>query len=131
MRDADIVRKQKNLDLRAGAEVAADRRRARRQAAQRRSRGPREGGQALMQAATPRKEGGAVPSKRGAAARQGASRPSREGRMPTTDDEIQEKYLERAIRELNQLTHRPPGVLALPARQPDAGARLRAIRRPT
>ena len=25
--------------------------------------------------------------------------------MPTTDDEIQEKYLERAIRELNQLTH--------------------------
>ena len=26
--------------------------------------------------------------------------------MPTTDDEIQEKYLERAIRELNELTHR-------------------------
>jgi uracil-DNA glycosylase family 4 len=26
--------------------------------------------------------------------------------VPTTDDEIQEKYLERAIRELNQLTHR-------------------------
>jgi uracil-DNA glycosylase len=26
--------------------------------------------------------------------------------MPVTDDEIQEKYLERAIRELNQLTHR-------------------------
>jgi uracil-DNA glycosylase len=25
--------------------------------------------------------------------------------MPTTDDEIKEKYLERAIRELNQLTH--------------------------
>ena len=25
--------------------------------------------------------------------------------MPTTDDEIREKYLERAIRELNQLTH--------------------------
>ena len=25
--------------------------------------------------------------------------------MPATDDEIQEKYLERAIRELNQLTH--------------------------
>ena len=24
--------------------------------------------------------------------------------MPTTDDEIREKYLERAIRELNQLT---------------------------
>jgi uracil-DNA glycosylase family 4 len=26
--------------------------------------------------------------------------------LPTTDDQIQEKYLERAIRELNQLTHR-------------------------
>jgi uracil-DNA glycosylase len=27
------------------------------------------------------------------------------GAMPATDDEIQEKYLERAIRELNRLTH--------------------------
>jgi uracil-DNA glycosylase len=43
-----------------------------------------------------------------------ASEPSKKGRtaaraganLPTTDDEIQEKYLERAIRELNQLTHR-------------------------
>src|SRR3954464_8643337 len=26
-------------------------------------------------------------------------------RMPATDDEIREKYLERAIRELNALTH--------------------------
>jgi uracil-DNA glycosylase len=25
--------------------------------------------------------------------------------VPTTDDEIKEKYLERAIRELNQLSH--------------------------
>ena len=32
--------------------------------------------------------------------------PSNTPRVPTTDDEIQEKYLERAIRELNQLTHR-------------------------
>jgi uracil-DNA glycosylase family 4 len=31
---------------------------------------------------------------------------SRRANLPTTDDEIQEKYLERAIRELNQLTHR-------------------------
>jgi uracil-DNA glycosylase len=31
-----------------------------------------------------------------------SSKPS--GRMPATDDEIREKYLERAIRELNQLT---------------------------
>src|SRR5881227_4273119 len=43
-----------------------------------------------------------------------ASGPSKKGRnaarvganLPTTDDEIQEKYLERAIRELNELTHR-------------------------
>ena len=34
----------------------------------------------------------------------GPSKPS--GRMPATDDEIREKYLERAIRELNQLTRR-------------------------
>src|SRR5688572_29860344 len=27
------------------------------------------------------------------------------GHMPATDDEIKEKYLERAIRELNRLTH--------------------------
>jgi uracil-DNA glycosylase family 4 len=46
--------------------------------------------------------GGAAsgPSKKGrSAARVGAN-------LPTTDDEIQEKYLERAIRELNELTHR-------------------------
>jgi uracil-DNA glycosylase family 4 len=35
-------------------------------------------------------------------ARGGSSKPS--ARMPATDDEIKEKYLERAIRELNQLT---------------------------
>jgi uracil-DNA glycosylase len=47
-----------------------------------------------------RAEGGrAAPSKKGgdAAARRG-------GPVRTTDDEIKEKYLERAIRELNQLT---------------------------
>ena len=32
----------------------------------------------------------------------GPSKPS--GQVPATDDEIREKYLERAIRELNQLT---------------------------
>ena len=32
----------------------------------------------------------------------GPSNPS--GQVPATDDEIREKYLERAIRELNQLT---------------------------
>src|SRR5262245_66195292 len=42
-----------------------------------------------------------VPSKKDSGARRAPGAP-----MPTTDDEIQEKYLERAIRELNQLTHR-------------------------
>jgi uracil-DNA glycosylase family 4 len=32
--------------------------------------------------------------------------PSKEAAVPTTDDEIKEKYLERAIRELNDLTRR-------------------------
>ena len=41
------------------------------------------------------------PSKKGRSTGQG-----RGFRLPATDDEIQEKYLERAIRELNQLTHR-------------------------
>jgi uracil-DNA glycosylase family 4 len=40
----------------------------------------------------------AAPSKKGAEVGQ------RSTQVPTTDDEIQEKYLERAIRELNQLT---------------------------
>jgi uracil-DNA glycosylase len=45
------------------------------------------------------------PSKRPSV--QGPSqRPGKSASLPTTDDEIQEKYLERAIRELNQLTHR-------------------------
>ena len=43
-----------------------------------------------------------MPSKKGSGPRdQPGPKP-----MPTTDDEIKEKYLERAIRELNQLTHR-------------------------
>src|ERR1700694_709728 len=33
------------------------------------------------------------------------------GSMPTTDDEIREKYLERAIRELNSSRHCPRGNL--------------------
>ena len=33
------------------------------------------------------------------------NRPNSPGHMPATDDEIREKYLERAIRELNRLTH--------------------------
>ena len=44
---------------------------------------------------------GDEPSKKGHGSESGPG-----GRLPTTDDEIQEKYLERAIRELNGLTHR-------------------------
>jgi uracil-DNA glycosylase family 4 len=44
------------------------------------------------------------PSKKATGARK-AGRERRDA-LPTTDDEIQEKYLERAIRELNQLTRR-------------------------
>jgi uracil-DNA glycosylase len=36
---------------------------------------------------------------------QGSAPSKPPGRMPATDDEIREKYLERAIRELNRLTH--------------------------
>jgi uracil-DNA glycosylase len=36
--------------------------------------------------------------------RRGPSKPAATARMPATDDEIREKYLERAIRELNALT---------------------------
>jgi len=43
-----------------------------------------------------------APSKKG---RPNGAQP-RSGNLPTTDDEIKEKYLERAIRELNDLTHR-------------------------
>jgi uracil-DNA glycosylase family 4 len=53
-----------------------------------------------MHAAGPEGAGGA-PSKKSGGARRAPGAP-----MPTTDDEIQEKYLERAIRELHQLTHR-------------------------
>ena len=44
-----------------------------------------------------------MPSKRSAGSSTGGPGARQ---VPTTDDEIQEKYLERAIRELNQLTHR-------------------------
>src|SRR6476469_8283867 len=50
--------------------------------------------------------GGAArkPSKKGQVHDRNAT--TRGASLPTTDDEIQEKYLERAIRELNELTHR-------------------------
>ena len=48
------------------------------------------------------------------------------GQMPATDDEIREKYLERAIRELNRLTHDLQECELCPRGRPDAGARLGA-----
>ena len=77
--------------LRAGAEVPADERRPWR-------RGRAHGGQGLMQA-------GAPAGARSALVKE-VERPEEAagGRaVPTTDDEIREKYLERAIRELNEL----------------------------
>jgi uracil-DNA glycosylase family 4 len=51
-------------------------------------------------------EGGrAMPSKESGGSNAHRDEPGAQS-LPTTDDEIQEKYLERAIRELNQLTHR-------------------------
>lgn len=49
------------------------------------------------------------PSKKGRLPRggeAGSAQPKESKDVPKTDDEIQEKYLERAIRELNELTHR-------------------------
>jgi hypothetical protein len=39
-----------------------------------------------------------------------ADSPSNPTGMPATDDEIREKYLERAIRELNAFSSRGPGL---------------------
>jgi uracil-DNA glycosylase len=50
-------------------------------------------------------EGAATGPSKKASARGEAGRDTGAG-LPTTDDEIREKYLERAIRELNDLTHR-------------------------
>ena len=122
MRDADIVRKHKNLiyvqalkllqtSRPSGARRAAasggarpvkgGRPRARRSAASRRGRSRRGRRQAVMHA-----EGAAPGPSKKAQARGPASGAERGAGLPTTDDEIQEKYLERAIRELNDLTHR-------------------------
>ena len=102
MRSADIVRKQKNLVyvqtlkwLQTGG-----------------GRGGKRVATPQPRALAARQGADARPSARQEAApgRQRSPSAPRTGRtirpMPATDDEIQEKYLERAIRELNQLTHR-------------------------
>ena len=122
MRDADITRKHKNLRLRADAEAAADDRPAEgaeaagagrqtgagRQAAQARRR---RGEQELMQAAAAKGAAPASSKKVGADARH-RRRDPRE--VPGAGDP-------RAQPD----EPRDPGVPALPARQADAGARLR------
>ena len=112
--------------LRAGAQAAADERApesgkapgSRRQAgAWGAAAAQAVGEQELMQAG--RAKGPApVPSKRSPT-------------VPATDDEIREKYLERAIRELNNLTHELQDCPHCPRGQADAGARVRPSRRPT
>jgi hypothetical protein len=51
-------------------------------------------------------EGAAPGPSKKALAQRTATAAKRRANVPTTDDEIQEKYLERAIRELNELTRR-------------------------
>ena len=53
-------------------------------------------------------EGGPAGGRAGSSKREAGGPSGRDRRdpLPTTDDEIEEKYLERAIRELNQLTRR-------------------------
>ena len=120
MRDADITRKHKNLVYVQALKLlqTKGRQKAREAQGSGREAGARGapaaqalGEQELMQAG--RAKGPApVPSKRSPT-------------VPATDDEIREKYLERAIRELNHAHPRAAGLPALPARQADAGARLR------
>ena len=99
MRDADITRKHKNLVyvqalklLQTTGRPKAPKRRVPDAKPVRggRPRGRRSGLPARADAAEPRERSRARPVKE-------IARP-----MPTTDDEIREKYLERAIRELNQ-----------------------------
>ena len=97
MRDADIVRKHKNLVYVQALKLLQ-------------TSGGR-GRQTARDARQARPDADAGPGRRAvgavkeciAAAREAGQE---EDAVPTTDDEIQEKYLERAIRELNELTHR-------------------------
>ena len=121
MRDADIVRKHKNLIYVQALKLLQASRPSggspcrgigagpvpSRAAARPPLRGLAAGAepprprQAVMHA-----EGAAPGPSKKAQARGRSSGAKRGAGLPTTDDEIQEKYLERAIRELNELTHR-------------------------
>ena len=81
--------------LRPGAEVPADE--------------GDSGGRAQGRAAASRPAGRAQPMMQGQGEGGATAKPL--GGMPATDDEIREKYLERAIRELNEFTRDLQGVL--------------------
>lgn len=51
-------------------------------------------------------QGGGAAGARSGPSKKSRAEPRPGANLPATDDEIQEKYLERAIRELNELTHR-------------------------
>ena len=88
MRSADIVRKHKNLIYVQALKFLQTSGRPRR--------------------ARARRDAGGGSGRSTGPPRQRSTGPGRDpgDAMPTTDDEIQEKYLERAIRELNSLTQR-------------------------
>ena len=88
LRDADIVRKPQLAVLRPGPQVPADEGHA--------------AGRAQGRAAAPRPPGRTQPMMQAQGEGGAAANPL--GGMPATDDEIREKYLERAIRELNHFT---------------------------
>ena len=121
MRDADIVRKHKNLVYvqalkflqTSGPAEGAEAQRPRRQA------GARAGKPRKTRRRRARVDAGGRERSRARLVKEGRRR------CRATDDEIREKYLERAIRELNHLTHELQDCQHCPRGNADAGARLR------
>ena len=133
MRSADIVRKHKNLvyvQALKWMQAASGQAGGRKQVSDPK---PVQGGrrQEAKRARSPRR-GDARPAARVDSRGDNAVQPTGDEEqpsklshaVPTTEDQIKEKYLERAIRELNQLTHRLQDCEDCPRGQPDAGARL-------
>ncbi len=132
LRDAEIVTQAGLAALRAGAEVPADAR-PRRDGARASARARRSGAPPCTSDAPQRKSlMQRAGNEHDARVDNQARRPSVP--MPATDDEIREKYLERAIRELNTLTrelqacpHCPRGnLMPVLGSGPPAGRRLPA-----
>ena len=99
MRDADITRKHKNLVYVQALKFLQTRATPRRRGAP-----ARRGGEAAAAGVGQRRA--RIAARQELMHRQGQDDAlvKSPGAMPATDDEIREKYLERAIRELNQLT---------------------------